>query len=99
MSTVLPMRSQSARNKQNRQVAHTLKLLGETIHALIHDGYTVLRYEMSEWGAPLIEIQHSAQCERLLGCWYKRIHDNEGSRYVFQKMINGCRVEWSTRGH
>ena len=99
MSTVIPMRSEGARNKQNVQVAHTLNLLAQTIHALIQDGYTVLRYEMSVWGTPLIEIQYCPKCERLLGAWYKRIHDNEGSRYVFQKMINGCRVEWSTRGH
>ncbi|WP_275100112.1 hypothetical protein [Sedimenticola hydrogenitrophicus] len=96
--TELPIvRGLHARNAQNAHMQAKLADAGACLEALIRHGYTVLRIEL-EGAKPVVWIQGCAQCDKLIGAWYRIEGTHQGRRYTWQAPVLACRVQWQTQG-
>lgn len=75
----------------------TASLLLTTVKKLIKMGLTINKIGFDSCGVPKIEIKEFRNHRILQGAVYLRASDGGGAYQIWQRMMDGCRVEWVTR--
>lgn len=83
---------------QNEHIVAGLSRALAGVDWLVQRGYTILGIGIVD-SSPAIHIQNCAACAHLHGVWCHIRSDQAERLYTMVTIIEGCRVEWTQRGH
>lgn len=94
MNKVIHLRDKQARIQQNNEAFRAVELLKQLVRKLIRDGFTITQMSFDRKGLLKVTIHHCKHCKTLNGAMYRTENTGTGKQYTWQKMVDGCRVEW-----